>query len=165
MLGCTRLQNFRPLGPLFLVEVEFVCGWWVVVWTAIIVSNPTSGWGYVEFWLGWGFDNKKYGCPPLPTKDHTESILETKEKISVRSSKSAPLYVSWKWVLRIIPHCGQHNSIRQILHLCSTQHSFLLFVILLAEGSMKYLNKIMDEKCNIYRAPPLHHTLRCTHNI
>ena len=54
-----RIQNFRPLGPLFLVEVEFVCGLWLwVVWTAIIVSNPTSGWGYVELWLGWGFDNK-----------------------------------------------------------------------------------------------------------
>ena len=50
-----RIQNFRPLGPLFLVEVEFVVGWWWV-WTAIIVSNPTSGWGYVELWLGWGFD-------------------------------------------------------------------------------------------------------------
>ena len=21
-------QNFRPLGPLFLVEVEFLVGWW-----------------------------------------------------------------------------------------------------------------------------------------
>ena len=28
-----------------------------VVWTAIIMSNPTLGWGYVELWLGWGFDN------------------------------------------------------------------------------------------------------------
>ena len=23
-----HMQNFRPLGPLFLVEVEFVVGWW-----------------------------------------------------------------------------------------------------------------------------------------
>ena len=55
--GC--LQNFRPLGLVFLVEVEFLVGGvggWVVVWTAIIVSNPTRlrlGWVV----LGWGFDN------------------------------------------------------------------------------------------------------------
>ena len=28
--GC--IQNFRPLGPLFLVEVEFVGGWCGVGW-------------------------------------------------------------------------------------------------------------------------------------
>ena len=53
-----RIQNFRPLGPLFLVEVEFpVGGWWWWWWTAIIMSNLTSGCGYLELWLGWGFDN------------------------------------------------------------------------------------------------------------
>ena len=60
-----RIQNFRPLGPLFLVEVEFVCGWcgWVggVVWTAIIVSNPTLRWGYVKLRLAWGFDKFFWG--------------------------------------------------------------------------------------------------------
>ena len=49
-------KNFRPLGPLFLVEVEFPdggVGWWFRWWTAIIVSNPNQlGWGCVEVELG-----------------------------------------------------------------------------------------------------------------
>ena len=31
-------------------------GWWWWWWTAIIMSNPSSGWGYVELWLVCGFD-------------------------------------------------------------------------------------------------------------
>ena len=45
--GC--IENFR---------LEFVSVWCGVgVNSDIIVSNPTSGWGYVELLLGWGFDN------------------------------------------------------------------------------------------------------------
>ena len=57
-------QNFLPLGPLFLVEVEFVCGWCGVVWFGWVGVNsnnhPTSGWGYGELWLGWGFDKNHF---------------------------------------------------------------------------------------------------------
>ena len=35
------MQNFRPLGPLFLVEVEFVGGvvWCGVVWVGVNSNN------------------------------------------------------------------------------------------------------------------------------
>ena len=63
-----RMQNFRPLGPLFLVEVEFVggwggwCGWCGVVWTAIIMSNPTRlGLGWVVVRLGfWQYSQTRF---------------------------------------------------------------------------------------------------------
>ena len=63
-----RLQNFRPLGSFFLVEVEFlVGGWWCKV---IIMSNPTrlrlgSGWvvvrlGFWQYTFSWIWICKPY---------------------------------------------------------------------------------------------------------
>ena len=34
-----RIQNFRPLGPLFLVEVEFLVVWGGVMWCGMNSNN------------------------------------------------------------------------------------------------------------------------------
>ena len=51
-----RIQNFRPLGPLFLIEVEFL-----VVGGVVVNSNnrvkPNFRLSKVVLWLSWGFDN------------------------------------------------------------------------------------------------------------
>ena len=63
-----RLQNLRPLGSLFLVEVEFL--WWVVVGggcIVIIMLNPT------RLRLGWGFDKTIH-----PTQDDMD-VLDDKD--------------------------------------------------------------------------------------
>ena len=52
-----RIQNFRPLGPLFLVKVEFVGGWCGVGVNSNNRVKPNLSWVYIELRLGWGFDN------------------------------------------------------------------------------------------------------------
>ena len=73
------IQNFRPLGPLFLGEVEFLVGGWVVR-TAIIVSNPTKSklrlvWFVVRLGF-WQFPRQVYP-PPL----HTGSDMTLKNAL------------------------------------------------------------------------------------
>ena len=71
MLGEVAYKNFRPQGPLFLVEIEFVVGG--VGWGGVNSNNlvkPSPRLRLVELWLGWGFPFK------------TEMTLINKKNIS-----------------------------------------------------------------------------------
>ena len=45
------MQNFRSLGPIFLVEVEFEVG------GGVSVNSNNHVKPNLRLWLGWGFDN------------------------------------------------------------------------------------------------------------
>ena len=91
MRSHTKFQTTRT----FISSRSRVPGWGVVVvvvvvvvWTVIIMSNPTSGWGYVELSLGWGFDNK---C--ISNRQNVRS-----EKILVIMSVEKIVFVNVLWI-------------------------------------------------------------------